>query len=142
MEHMDTKELIELIKNMGGCEKLDRCKCKTDILDLLFTPQGMEFCSKYKFPNADICRMFKSCGSDAVFIDAEDVYEVNAPRLVIAGSTRANLHYSTCDYRCELIVMDGAQVNVTTSGYGLVFYSLCGGQINIQNTENGKSYAI
>lgn len=142
MEVMEAKDLLQLITEMGACDKVAPCRTIRDLVELLTTPAGLEFCQKHKFPSADIWRAFRSVLPSSVLLDAGKVYKCNVPRMIIAGDTVAHLEYTTCDYRCELIIMPGAKAIVRTSCYGLVFYSLCGGEIEVINTENGKSYAI
>lgn len=91
----------------------------------LFTsPQGVEFCQKYNFPNIETLRKFKQYDIErlGVFIDAGRITISNARKVMIAGNTEATI---ICDnrWRYEIVLMHGAKAIITASGWAVVSIS-------------------
>ena len=59
---MDKENLLKGIyqdgKALGACSAFSEAKSVKEIVDELFTPQGVEFCLKLRFPTLDVFRQF------------------------------------------------------------------------------------
>ena len=139
---MEVKALKTMMCEMGACELVNNCQSLQDLIKLMTEPQGIEFCTKYKFPSARIWRAFKSTLPSSVKLDAGNIKLDNPTVVILAGDTTAELEYNTCDDRCVVLICRGAKAMIKTTGYGVVFYANCGGDIEIINKDNGKAYEL
>ena len=64
---MDKENLLKGIyqdgKALGACSAFSEAKSVKEIVDELFTPQGVEFCLKLRFPTIDVFRQFARLSS-------------------------------------------------------------------------------
>ena len=121
------QEQCASIGNMDLAQKLARCTMfkgtedLEELIKLMFTPQGIEFLTRYNFPNLATFRKFKKYHPEkfGVYIDCGDISLSEARRVFLVGNSSATLNYrETAGNRVYL--MHGAQASILASGYAVV----------------------
>ena len=94
------------------------------IIRLFTSPQGVEFCQKYHFPDITTLRRFKQYDVEryGIYIDAGHIRLENERTVVLIGKTSACLSYDSKG-RHEVILMHGAQASIQASAWAVVFVS-------------------
>lgn len=125
---MMDKEFFEIANRLGACRLLHGTENKEELMCLLLTPQGTEFCTKNNFPSMEQLREFrgKKAESMRIYIDT-DVELTNPVKVFLAGS-KAILHFDTIG-RYNVILMHGAEAEIHASNYAVVFVKNAGGKV-------------
>lgn len=125
------KEFFEIANRLGACRLLHGTESKEDLMHLLLTPQGTEFCTKNNFPSMEQLREFKGETAEklSIFIDT-DTKLTNPAKTFLAGNTKAVLHFDTIG-RYNVILMHGAKAEIHASNYAVVFIKNAGGDVQI-----------
>lgn len=128
---MMDKEFFEIANRLGACRLLHGTESEEDLMRLLLTPQGTEFCTKNNFPSMDQLQEFKGETAEnlGIFIDT-DTELANPAKVFLAGSTKAVLHFDTIG-RYNVILMHGANAEIHASNYAVVFVKNAGGEVKI-----------
>lgn len=108
-------------KALGACSAFTEAKSVKEIVDELFSPQGVEFCLKFRFPTLDVFRQFDKeevKGYD-VFIDCGEIELTDPKRAFIVGNTKATIRCSKTQ-NSNIYAMHGASISVIASGYAIV----------------------
>jgi len=106
---------------LGACASFTRQTTLNGIVEMLFSAQGIEFCTKYRFPSIDVLREFNKYHIDEfnVFIDAGEITLTDVQRVFLIGDTTAHVrcaqtqNYSVC-------LMHGARATVDADGFAVV----------------------
>lgn len=126
------KEFFELANRLGACRLLHGTESKEDLMRLLLTPQGTEFCTKNSFPSIDVLRRdFRGPAAEqlGIFIDT-DTEQTNPAKVFLAGTTKAILHFDRIG-RYNVILMHGARAEIHASNYAVVFVKNAGGEVEV-----------
>lgn len=125
------KEFFEIANRLGACRLLHGTESKEDLMRLLLTPQGTEFCTKNNFPSMAQLQQFKGETAErlGIFIDT-DTELTNPAKVFLAGRIRAVLHFDTIG-RYNVILMHGAEVEIHASSYAVVFVKNAGGEVEV-----------
>lgn len=144
MELMDYNKIKSEALALGACDLITGITNFPGLLQLLFTPQGVEFARNTQYPSLKIWREFKALlPPEGYCVDAGEITLENPSRVVLTGNTHARIRYTTPDQRCELLVFEGATAQVEVSGYGVVFWADCGAkEVKITTTERGLAYEL
>lgn len=113
--------------HLGIARKLDACKMfKGDetlegVVDLMFSPQGAEFLTRYKFPDLATFRRFRKYDPErlGVHIDRGEISLQDEKRVFLVGKTTARLKYTVTQGN-RLVLMHGAKAYIEASGYAIV----------------------
>lgn len=126
------KEFFETANRLGACSLLHGNENKEDLMRLLLTPQGTEFCTKNNFPSMEQLLWFRGEKAESMGIYiATDVVLTNPVKVFLAGSN-AVLHFDTIG-RYNVILMHGAKAEIHASNYAVVFVKNAGGDVEIDN---------
>lgn len=121
---------MKIVKKLHKkAKKLDACKLFTgnenfnEIVDLLFTPQGLEFCTNNNFPSLEDFKSFsdKELVKKGIYINKSIVELENIETVLIAGNTHAILNYNNVDVGYKVILMHGASAEIFADNYAVVF---------------------
>jgi len=133
------EQVYKEVKRKGACLMLKGTENIDDLIKLFFTPQGIEFCTKYKSPNLETFRRFRGMqvARGGFYIDTP-VKAKNLPRVALIGSeTVAELEFTeTAGY--TVVLMHGAKAKITASGYAVVFLHDAGGDVEIIQKDNAR----
>ena len=101
---------------LGACGSFTEAMSIRQIVDMLFTPQGVEFCIKRGFPTLEMFRRLGAVEDTkplGVYIDCGDTQ-----RAFLVGNTRARITYTETQ-RNGLYMMHGAKATVIAGGYSV-----------------------
>lgn len=109
-----------------------------EIAEVFMSQQGIEFCSRYRFPNIAALRLFKPYGVDrkyGVYIDAGTITLNNPKRAVLVGRTSATVNCDECS-RHEIVLLHGARAVVNASKWGVAAVTASAGCQIIKNISD------
>ena len=127
-------------KRVGVCSLLKGTESTEELIELLFTPQGVEFCSKHNFPSMSELAAFRGeqASRGGVYINTP-VQAKNCRRAALFGrDTIAELEYDDPTKRHEVLIMHGASVKIKASGYAVVFVTNAGGTVETDIRDSAK----
>lgn len=92
-----------------------------ELVELLFSPQGIEFISSFNFPTLSIFRQFKKYDTQrlGVFIDAGEITLEEVQRVLLVGNTTATVKYSQTRAN-NVCALHGATATIEAAGYSVV----------------------
>ncbi len=137
-------KILNTARRLGACHLVSGITRWRQLADLLFSPQGIEFCKHHNFPTLEMWREIAAVcptKSLAIFIDAGDIIPQSHPNIALVGDTRARLLYSSPETRNQIIVAHGSQLDVTAEDYAVVTVSSIGSD-NIVTTHTDSTALI
>lgn len=116
------KLLIAQLTVLGACDIVTgKERTIEELVQLLVTPQGVEFCINTGYPTIEAFRQFKRFGVEKydVYIDTGEIALLNKKRAVLIGNTTATVF---CDRlaRHEIVVLRGAKAVINASQWAVV----------------------
>lgn len=122
---IDIKNAYGQAKKFKSCEKFTGNEDDSNITDLMFSPQGIEFCTKNNTPTLDIFVEHKSRTSKlekkGLFINAGEVDLHNVPNIWLVGDTKAKITINDKDVSHQIILMHGATAEIYADNFAVVF---------------------
>lgn len=111
----------DVAAKLAACDMFSGAETLPELIDLMFTPQGIEFMTSFDFPGIDLLRKFKPFHPEryGVFIDAREIALTDAKRVWLIGNTSARLNYAKTQGN-KVVLMHGASANITAAGYSVV----------------------
>lgn len=111
----DVAQKLRVCSMFHGDETLE------ELVELLFTPQGLEFISRFSFPTLSIFRQFKKYDTQklGVYIDAGEITLEDVHRVLLIGNTKATLKYYQT-HENTVCALHGATALVEAAGYSVV----------------------
>ena len=138
---MTAQDIKKKALECGACRLIESAVSIADLVALMSTPQGREFCKRHKFPTLDILREHKDVIEDmGVYIDAGVIEMENADNLIVAGDTLAMLRYDKTDKPYHVMVMDDAKVIVNAHDYAICEITLIGGEAQASEWNNASVF--
>lgn len=136
----ENRALFNMAEQYRACCMFKGTEDIEQIIKLFTSPQGVEFCQRYNFPEIQTLRKFQQYDVErfGVFIDAGSIALNNVRRLVLVGDTQATI---TCDntWRYEIIMMHGAKAEINASGWAVVaIINKTGCEVKVTATERAK----
>lgn len=112
---------LALARKLGMCKMFSGDENVGELADKMFTPQGIEFLIKYRFPEIETFRAFKKFNPEqyGFYIDSGEIEIKDADRIFLVGDTVARLSYST-PVNHKLVMMHGAKAEVKTEGWSVL----------------------
>lgn len=113
------KQALEL----DACDKFTGKENFNEIVDLLFSTQGIEFCTNNNFPSLEYFEQFnqKDLIEKGIYINAGTVEIENKEIVLLAGNTNGVLKYNNIDKGYKVILMHNASAEIKASDYAVVF---------------------
>lgn len=136
---MDVEAIHIEAKRLRSCEFLTGNENFEELAEMLFTPQGIEFCKTHKFPKMDLLLPLKGdeAESKGIYINTR-VEEKNINMIALFGpKTEAVLEFDKTE-GFQVIVMHGARVKIIAREYAVVFLTSVGGHVELEITGNAK----
>ena len=134
----DARSLHNLAERYRGCGLFKGTEDLESLVGLLTSPQGAEFCMRYRFPNLAVFRLFKAFSPERynVYIDAGRMTLRNPEKAVLVGRTSAVVDCDTLAAH-RIFLMHGARAVINASGWAVVRVEASAGCQVIRNvTDN------
>lgn len=108
-------QLLRECKMFRGDETLE------ELINLMFTPRGIEFLTRFHFPSLNTFRKFLRYKPErfGVYIDAGKIALTDTERAFLVGKTTAYIKYGKTALN-RLYMMHGATANITAKGFSVV----------------------
>lgn len=112
---------FDLAAKLNACQMFKGDESIEDLAALMFSPQGVEFLTRYKFPDLAVFRKFKRFSPErlGVYIDAGQITLKNPEKAFLVGNTVAVIEYDELKAK-RLVMMHGAKATVEASGWAVV----------------------
>lgn len=125
------REIKDKALKSGACALILGANTIADLVALMGTPQGREFCKLHRFPTIEVLRDLDGgeLASLHFYVDAGEIELSNTDNVVIAGDTQAILKYSSTDNPYHAVVMHEAKANILAGGYSVVQVTNIGGDV-------------
>lgn len=130
-------ELHARAMNFEVCSKFTGNETPQELMQLMQTPQGVEFCTKNNFPDMDTLREFRGLQAEShgIYIDT-NCELTNPTQLILSGTTHAVLHYDDPTKGHRVVLMHGATAEITATNWAVVFVKGVGAACTA--TDNAK----
>lgn len=115
------ERLIEGIKAHGACNAFKGGTLE-ELIEELFSPQGVEFVLKTGFPGLYEFREIQKTidlKPYGVFVDSGDIELTEQRRVCLVGKTSAMLNYSEIASN-KIVMLSGAKAFISASGFAVV----------------------
>lgn len=112
---------LRLAQRILDCDIFTGEESFEGMVELIFSPQGIEFLTTFNFPDLATFRKFKKYHPEryGVYIDKGEISLIEPRRAFLIGNTTAKIIYrQTAGNRLNL--MCGATADVTAEGYSLI----------------------
>lgn len=111
----------DIAAKIAACEVFTGNETLPELIDLIFSPQGIEFMTTFGFPDIKTFRRFIPYHPEqyGVFIDAQNIACNDRERVYLIGNTSARLQYARTQ-KNTVILMHGARAEVDAAGYAVV----------------------
>jgi hypothetical protein len=131
---MTIKELKLRAQSIGACSKINAISTYKAMVELMFSPQGREFCKDHFFPGINALRQVRHKVKDlGVYVDGGTMHITDRAKVVVAGKTNATVRAHGVDEAFIVIVMHGAKVTIDASYYAVVAVVNIGGEVKVKN---------
>ena len=115
------KKVYEQGVALGACDSFTEAENIREIIEMLFTPQGVEFCLKRGFPTIEMFRQLGAIEDTkpmGVYIDCGEIILTDPQQVFLVGHTFARITYQKTQGN-TLYLMHGAEATITTDGYSV-----------------------
>lgn len=105
----------------GACKKINRVQDFPELIKLMFTPQGIEFCQDHNFPSVEVFRKNRdSLERLGVYVDAGNIALKGKEYVCIVGDTKATIEASRPQFTHTIILMHGARAKINAKDYAVL----------------------
>ncbi len=134
------RNIYEQARKLGVCTMFRGAENTDELIELFFSPQGVEFCAKYNFPEMRLLLPFRGVQSTrGGFYINTPICAKNRRRIALVGSkTEAELEYDNPDEAHEVIIMHGAKVKIKASGFAVVFVTNISGSVEVEVKDSAR----
>ena len=117
----------------GACKKINRVQDFPELIKLMFTPQGIEFCQDHNFPSVEVFRKNRdSLERLGVYVDAGNIALKGKEYVCIVGDTDATIEAAGTKFIHTIILMHGARVKINAKDYAVLNIVRIGGEYSIK----------
>ena len=117
----------------GACKKINRVQDFPELIKLMFTPQGIEFCQDHNFPSVEVFRKNRdSLERLGVYVDAGNIALKGKEYVCIVGDTDATIEAAGTKFIHTIILMHGARAKITAKDYAVLNIVRIGGEYSIK----------
>ena len=116
------EQLYKKAKQLGCCDIFTGKETEIkEIVTLLMSPQGIEFCVKNGFPSLDDFRYFgnETLNEYGIYVDSGYIFLDNPKNVIIVGDTKAHICCNSTNVH-NIIVIHGATCIVRAKLYSIV----------------------
>lgn len=117
----------------GACGKVMRIHDFPELIKLMFTPQGIEFCQDHNFPSVEVFRKNRdSLEGLEVYVDAGNITLKGKEYVCIVGDTDATIEAAGTKFIHTIILMHGARAKINAKDYAVLNIVRIGGEYSIK----------
>ena len=117
----------------GACKKINRVQDFPELIKLMFTPQGIEFCQDHNFPSVEVFRKNRdSLERLGVYVDAGNIALKGKEYVCIVVDTDATIEAAGTKFIHTIILMHGARAKITAKDYAVLNIVRIGGEYSIK----------
>ena len=117
----------------GACKKINRVQDFPELIKLMFTPQGIEFCQDHNFPSVEVFRKNRdSLERLGVYVDAGNIALKGKEYVCIVGDTDATIEAAVTKFIHTILLMHGARAKITAKDYAVLNIVRIGGEYSIK----------
>lgn len=111
----------DMARKLEDCDMFKGNETLDELVELIFSPRGIEFLTKFGFPDLETFRKFKQYHPErfGVYIDSGKITLTEARRAFLIGDTVATVKYRESAGN-RLHLMHGANASVLACGYSVV----------------------
>lgn len=111
----------DMARKLEDCDMFKGNETLDELVELIFSPRGIEFLTKFGFPDLETFRKFKQYHPErfGVYIDSGKITLTEARRAFLIGDTVATVKYRESAGN-RLHLMHGASASVLACGYSVV----------------------
>lgn len=111
----------DMARKLEDCDMFKGNETLDELVELIFSPRGIEFLTKFGFPDLETFRKFKQYHPErfGVYIDSGKITLTEARRAFLIGDTVATVEYRESAGN-RLHLMHGASASVLACGYSVV----------------------
>lgn len=130
-------DIINSAHSLGACNKLDKIADYRTLVAAFFSPQGQEFCEKYRYPSIEALRGIKNeVMPRGVYVDCGNVVIKGKKNVCVAGNTHAEIYVSGVRFTHTVILMHGATATIYAENYAVVkVVNIGGGEVKINKDK-------
>lgn len=140
---MTAKDIKNMALACGACKLIEEANTIAELVALMGTPQGREFCKVNSFPSIDILREHKEeLATLNVFVDAGKIELTDVDNAIIAGETTAVIRTKSVDKPYHAMVMHGAKAKVIAYGYSVCQVVNIGGKVECNKSTNASIFIM
>lgn len=129
----------DMARKLAACRMFSGEENLEEMINLMFTPRGAEFLTRYGFPSLDIFRKYKPFNPEqyGVYIDCGEINLSEVRRAFLVGKTSARITFRDVA-RNQVILMHGASAQIIVGGHSVVHVENDGsGNLSFIKRENG-----
>lgn len=137
-QECENRSLHNIAEKYRKCNLFKGTERTIGELAAVFTsPQGLEFCIRYHFPNMATFRLFKGLGAEkyGIYIDAGIITLKNPERAILIGRTSATINCDECK-RHDIVLLHGAKAVVNASKWAVASLTASSGCSYIKNISD------
>lgn len=122
---MKIEDIIEAGKQLDACELLRDGMTAEELVNLVFRPQGWEFCHKHSFPTMAAIRAVAATrdakdGAPLLIVDTDTYVCSGAHEIIVAGESNVEVVCDDGDRTTTIVLFHGAKVKIYASNYAVV----------------------
>lgn len=120
-KHCENRGDFRMARLLRECEMFRGDETLEQLINLMFTPRGIEFLTRFHFPSLNIFRKFIRYKPEryGVYIDAGKIALTDMQRAFLVGNTTAYIKYGKTALN-RLYMMHGATANITAKGFSVI----------------------
>lgn len=134
------QQIYKQANKLGACDKFSGNETLEQLVQLMFSPQGVEFCMTNNFPDIATLRKFKRYHPErlGVYIDCGEITLQEPQAAFLIGNTTATVKCQQTA-RKRLYLMHGANAHVLAGGFTVVRVEKdTTSQVTVQANDNAK----
>lgn len=129
--------VITEAKKKGACGRIDDVQSIESLAELMYSPQGREFCEKTKFLRVDrLNHIANEAEEHNVFIDKRNII-TTAHKSAFIGS-KGRVLCSGTDAVYNIIIADNSHVEIVATDYAVVLVTSINGSYNITKDKTAR----
>lgn len=115
----ESEFIVRRALSLGACDLLKKDATIYDLDELLWHPQGQEFCKKLSFPSLKSLVGLDDEGYRGILTNRGEVAS-NAYKNAIAGDTTLTLYADNVREKYDVVMFHGATLKIEASNYAVI----------------------